>query len=175
MNCIYEKITGGCQHAVETIGAGIECTLDCVEDLKNKIQTLEGERKALQEQVFELTALVRETDDKRIKAEFELTETRLKWLCHETACKTCPCRASKTDETGRTRHLCDCTRNEMVLGHPEKNCAKFATYDDALAAFRQFCQNENGVPCDGCPYEGTTFSCMARWLMDTEKKGKGNG
>ena len=166
-NCIYEKLTGGCQHAVETVGAGIECTLDCVEDLKNKIQTLEGERKALQEQVLELTALVRETDDKRIKAESALTETRLKWLCHETACKTCPCRASKTDETGRTRHLCDCARQETVLSNLKKNYAKFANYDEAVEAFMKFCNNERGMPCGDCPYVGEKLSCMARWIMDS--------
>lgn len=104
-----------------------------------------------------------------------LDETRLKWSCHEKACKTCPCQASKTDETGRTRHLCDCTRQETVLSHMEKNCSKFANYDEAVEAFMKFCNNERGMPCGDCPYVGEKLSCMARWIMDIEKKGDGNG
>ena len=103
-----------------------------------------------------------------------LDETRRKWLCHATACKACPDRVSKTDATGRTDHLCDCTRQEQVAERLALNGAQFDTYDEALAAFLKFCRNEHGVPCNGCPYAGTEFSCMARWLYDRAQKGTEN-
>lgn len=116
---------------------------DLEEELKRSIADTHAalaERDALQAQlaesdskwksIVELQKRCTETVQNELdKVRTLLDETRLKWSCHETACKTCPCRVSKTDEAGRTHHLCDCTRQETVLRHMEMNCAKFANYD----------------------------------------------
>ena len=235
--------------------ADAECELVT---LKARVAELELYKKRVEEDIRAAWKSAEDEKSKREEVEIErdslktsLAETRRKWLCHETACKTCDCRVSKLDKTGRTDFLCDCSKQDGVTANdivgaakaacvgivsellkcdkslgldvwkvaddtgintticgdggmfiaeddcfstidakhivalhniwlkavtafgangkvPQRNCEKFPSFDAALEAFLAFCPNEQGKPCDDCPYEGE-YSCMGRWLMDQEK------
>ena len=59
---------------------------------------------------------------------------------------------------------------DAMLGVDARNCARYATYAEAEAAFGEFCSGE----CNECRFGGSG-NCMAEWLMAKAGTEKGDG
>lgn len=92
--------------------------------------------------------------------EAKLAETQRRWLCREAACKTCPSRVTKTDGTGRTEHVCDCTKPDDAQAKGSDLIERIKRRIEELGKCSAY-EEKNGGTCPACRGEEVTLlNCL---------------
>lgn len=105
---------------------------------------------------IEAAAMLRQAAE----TEEELERTRRRWKCREEACKTCPSRVTKTDGTGRTEHICDCTKPDDAQANGSDLIERIKRRIEELGMCSAY-EEKNGGTCPACRGEEVTLlNCL---------------